>query len=377
MIIVGGRELFERPLSFDPAIINIGDETTLVDSTSVGSIAVGLNVHVGANCFDAFGFGAGHRIYDNCSFITALGTNVSTGTGAAQTVAAGHNVSTGASSRLIVTAGEAIIIGTSILDACVLGHTLVVDDTIHDVILVGHSNTLLGGNAGSTKFVMVGSNITVGGGTGIHSSNVHVIGDTITVGGGAAYTLVIGNNLVVASNSQASVVIGNFRTFNESLNSSVVIGTSGTVGRLNNSVVIGYGHNISTLNAPVICIGNVNTIAPGHGNFGALVIGDHSTSTATLAYSIALGFMASAGDNEFVVGHSDPVTSYAAMHKFIVRGFNVAGNTNIDTINVIDNPADGSTGLTVVYNSAGTFTNKTLLASTSPPAGSLLAYFAP
>jgi len=63
------------------------------------------------------------------------------------------------------------------------------------------------------------------------------------------------------------------------------------------------------------------------------------------------------------------------IHYFAVRGYNGAA---LDTIRAVDDPSvSGETGLTVVFNSAGAFSNKTLKAAVAPPGGSLLAYFDP
>jgi len=43
----------------------------------------------------------------------------------------------------------------------------------------------------------------------------------------------------------------------------------------------------------------------------------------------------------------------------------------------VSNPAAGSTGLSVVYNTAGTYSNKTIKAAVAPPGGSLLLYVDP
>ena len=72
------------------------------------------------------------------------------------------------------------------------------------------------------------------------------------------------------------------------------------------------------------------------------------------------------------------------MHQFIVRGLDTSTGpyTAINTLLVTDNPGSGATGLTIVYNSGGTFSNKIVNAAavtgvTGIPDGSLVLYMNP
>ena len=277
MITVGGRELFERPLSFDPAIVNIGDETTIVDPTSVKSVAIGLNNTVGHNSQQATVVGYNNTVSDNAPNCTLVGQ---------MNAVSGDNTDT--------------------------------------LIVLGYSNTV----PSMTRTTVIGH---------FNALDVHQEG------------------------SGDSVVIGNYNK-----------------GYFGLSFVIGYRVTLPFGSGSIIAMGAEITVANGKGGVGGILIGNGSTLTANTSIGIAIGVDASAGDNQCVIGDSDPTQIYNTIHQFIVRGITgiiATGFTAIDTLNVIDNPTDGSSGLTVVYNSGGTFTNKTLKASVSPPSGALIAYF--
>ena len=65
---------------------------------------------------------------------------------------------------------------------------------------------------------------------------------------------------------------------------------------------------------------------------------------------------------------------YQPIHEFTVCGY-VSG-TAVNTIDVIDDPASGCSGLSVVYYDGSTYSNKTLKAAAfgSVPGGALWAY---
>jgi hypothetical protein len=160
----------------------------------------------------------------------------------------------------------------------------------------------------------------------------------------------------------------------------VVIGNQHQLTGAGGCIVIGSRNVIPFSAGSIIAIGGGIVIAGGLGGLGALLLGNGSTTTAANNYSIAIGVNASAGENECVIGESDVTHTVGAIRTFVVRGLDtsVPGNAVIDTFKAIVNPAAGDTGVTLVYNAAGTYSNKTVRASASPvPVGSLLLYIDP
>jgi hypothetical protein len=216
---------------------------------------------------------------------------------------------------------------------------------------------------------------------------------TWPVGGTVGNGQPIVNN-VASPNFQATNFDGGFN--HGCGRDSVFIGCPGNVEPEFQSIVsIGCNHTIHGLQTDSLVIGSNNYLGNGAlyttqpiGGYGNILVGARSTvfdgavmataigfyATASGSCSIALGPFASAGANEFIVGISDISSLDRSIHRFAVRGYN---NGALDTLTAIDNPTDGYTGLTVVYNASGTYSNKAVQAAVSPPPGSLILFVAP
>jgi hypothetical protein len=222
----------------------------------------------------------------------------------------------------------------------------------HDVLVFGQSCNV---GAGSTYVVAIGSSVNVV----EPSSHLVAIGDNLNLTG-LANSVVIGQQITLTSvGTSDNVIIGNDILFSGgTFGIGVAIGWSIRVEEDGQGIVIGPNTHI------------------GSGTYG-VAIGPAAQVAAVDAtkWCLALGAYAEAAGGECIIGHSDNVLNPSpSVHLFAVRGYNGA---DLDTIAAIDNPADGSTGLSVVYNTGGTFSNKTIKAAASPPVGSLLLYVDP
>jgi len=163
------------------------------------------------------------------------------------------------------------------------------------------------------------------------------------------YGIAIGGDARIYPDAEYSTVVGKFAYVNSPYN-----------------LALGYSTAISTDSPYAIAIGGsfVNANSPYSVAIGrsASVLG---------GYGLAFGASASANASEAVLGHS---TATEALHTFVVRGYN--GGV-LDTISAIDNPADQCFGLSIVWNNAGSFSNKTIKGAVSPPVGSILLYADP
>jgi hypothetical protein len=287
----------------------------------------------------------------------------------------------------IVALGNLIVIEASVINSCVIGHNHAVDQSSSDVVLLGHSNNVTTVSGDPCSFVVAIGSTNVIRGPNVNNFPIPMaivcIGDTNTlVGPDLDHVVTVGSGNTVTSMARTTVV-GHFNSIVPSAGSadSVIIGNYNS-GELGLSFVIGYRITLPFGSGSIIAIGAGITVGAGKGGLGGIIIGNGATLTSNSATGIAIGPGASAGNHQCVIGLTEPTAASAAIHQsihqFIVRGLTGSGPfTAIDTLNAIDNPAAGESGLTVVYNASGTFTNKTLKAALSPPSGSLLAYFTP
>lgn len=130
----------------------------------------------------------------------------------------------------------------------------------------------------------------------------------------------------------------------------------------------GESHIIANLGQPLSQIDNIVCLGSG-----SSVVCSPNTP------GIAIGYGASATDNECIVGSYDPLSSVdGSIHTFEVKGNNTAyGSVAVDTLKAIDNPASGFVGLFATFNDGLSVTSKQMQATASPPIGSLPIYIDP
>lgn len=216
------------------------------------------------------------------------------------------------------------------------------------------------------------------------TNNCSVMGDHITLTPNSDRSVMIGNQLTTGTENSYNVIIGGGITLSQADWWSVVLGSINTMGFASPAcVLIGRQSSIGEHSYNTIALGTTSTIGDNSPHSLAALggsVGNTATSamamglfaSATGSYAIAFGASAIAGANTMIVG--DNANGATAMHLFAVRGYN--GGV-LDTISAIDNPADGSFGLSIVYNASGTYSNKTIKGAVSPPVGSILLYADP
>lgn len=242
------------------------------------------------------------------------------------------------------------------LRAVLVGGASSIDASCNDTVVVGNASSGLGSSS-----VVVGSSASA-----------------------SRYSVVIGYNAEATGDNE--VVIGLSAMANLGGIGRVMIGSGVTsaAGSGSYSVLIGYGAYETGTGGSNIIIGKVshgegNTIGLGPdidvAGEGTIAVGNNSYAHAN--YAIALGTRALNNTaNSMVVGRNDLGGGDYAVHAFSVMGYNGAA---LYTVRAVDNPASGSTGLTVVFYNGSAYSNKTLKAATSGsvPGGSLYAYFDP
>jgi hypothetical protein len=148
----------------------------------------------------------------------------------------------------------------------------------------------------------------------------------------------------------------------DSTTSVVAIGSNINVGVADGVVAVGEGITISgvtgTAAVDVIAIGFGIDLSGSDYTKGGIALGN-SAQIASGGYSIAIGTYATAVIGQCVIG-ANTGDGYQPIHEFTVCGY-VGGNP-VNTINVIDDPVSGCSGLSVVYYDGSTYSNKTLKA---------------
>ena len=306
------------------------------------------------------------KVGGNSSLVQAVGAHITVGVSPLNVSCYGNAITVGDTSADVVAIGDALTIAASVDNACVIGHSNSTDVSTSDLVIIGHTNSLTTvSGTPPTAVVCIGNANTV---SGPFIDHVVVQGSSNSVSGMNTSTIIGQSNTVVGGGSGLDVIIGD----------------GNHIGTVTMVVVIGHNNTIPDSAGALVAIGNGCSIAPGLGGLGGIMIGAGANLISAGGYAIAIGASASAGNNQCVIGHSDPAQQFQAMHRFIVRGLDVSTGpfTAIDTLNVNDNPLAGSTGLGIVYNSAGTFSNKTVNAAavtgvTGIPNGSLVLYMNP
>ena len=367
---------------------------------------------VGANVQNATVAGDHVGVSDNCTEVVAIGyASALTTTGQSKIVNIGStNIvqgnlpngtvttkitvvgalntvgQTDANSSLVTVAGTDNTTGSSAIGLLVLGSVNSVGIGALTSELVGFANQI---TDNCQKISVFGQSNTVTAPAGFPASDLVVVGDsnalTCLLAAGFASltnTIAVGFGNTV-TNMATTTVIGQNNTITTAFGASefIAVGSGNSTVDAGGSVILGHRNVLPAGSGSVLILGSGINQGAGTCGLGAILIGNGAGTTSNSADSIAIGTNSQSSDNSCVIGHSDPTVVTEAMHSFIVRGLDVsipASFVAIDTINVIDNPAAGSTGLTIVYNAGGTYSNKTVKASVSPiPVGSLYLYIDP
>ncbi len=381
-------------------VIAVG-QSCAVRNQSQYSSAVGYSITLGAKARQIFAYGvylsavadtsaSFQRMFVGGSSVQVLNPNTNLDetsliVGVGHDVTLRANTTTNTNLKLVVALGSSITATTRYFGGDTGAHVVLVGDNLHsghadgsgvganNVILIGTNQT---SDDDSREEILIGTGCAVLAASGSTPYDCVLIGDTIVVSGPNSSDVVAIGRGITASGILGGVFIGHDITCNSATGTAynVVIGDDivfpGDVGLL---VAIGWSVSVG-VDGQGIAVGT-------HAEIGASTCGiaigaaANATSADPTKWAIALGAHATAGAGQFVVGMSDNVLSpNPAMHYFAVRGYN---GGNLDTISATDAPADGATGLAVVYNSGGTFSNKTVKAAASPPVGSLLLYVDP
>ncbi len=169
----------------------------------------------------------------------------------------------------------------------------------------------------------------------------------------------IGNPAVISGIGDWNVLLGG---------ALIGDGTSGETRYFGGNVRVGNGGNLFANHA--VSLG-FNTVVGDTSDLYVLEagIGIGYAATVTGSYGIAVGYEATAGANEMVVGSS----SGGPIHTFTICGNN--GGT-LNTLKVTDAPAnDFQTGLSIPYRfSGGTVAAEDVYAKDVPPLGALHLY---
>jgi len=405
-------------------IVNIGSGNIVQGSAPDEAVRTEKIIVVGA--LNAVG-----NTTNNSSHLTVLGSDNSVGQGTGHLVVAGDDLTIPDDCVNSACIGTSNTLGLAANNTALMGSHLTTSDTCSEVVLLGYNSGLT--MTGQTKIVSIGSGNTVQGPSSLKVTVVGAgnnVGDTLQVassntvvgcdndlGPGTSLTTCLGatnsismdptasiaSNMVllgdnnrfsgtilcdndiavgtsnVISDMAASVIVGQRNNITGGLGGSnlIVIGDQNASGTVSFSIVMGNQISLPTGAAYVVALGSQITIGAGLGSHGGILLGRSANITATNNIAIAIGSYAEAGESQCVIGRSDVALATSAIHQFIVRGLDTGASVAIDTLNVIDNPADGSTGLTLVYNAGGTYANKTVKAAETPVAGSLLLYIDP
>jgi hypothetical protein len=350
-------------------VVSIGDSNVLTGvATSV--VSIGDSVEA-SNCTTAQLLGNKIELDGTTNGLVAIGNNINQDA----TVTWGNALSL-ANTCIVIGYGLNIDLKTNLSSAVLIGQPFVAANTYGSVIVIGR------GSVTQDVSIVVGSlslsgtsSIAIGFGNGSVAGN-----DNIVIGFAAATAttsdrnVVIGNGLASAALNSVAIGYGAIAQSN-----CVSIGHTATIGvRTFNTVNIG-GSVGTDVNRSITISGTVNntttySVVLGNGSSvdasltGAVIVG--ASSSVTGNYGIAIGLGVTAAANTCIIGE----TTAAPIHTFMVVGNNGAATS---TISATDNPASGDTGLTLVYNTSGTFTNKIVRAAVTPPGGSLKLYIDP
>ncbi len=381
--------------------VQIGDISSLGNGSDV-VVQIGREANVGSSSGRTNSIGFQCSIGDSCPNSTLIGTTSSIASGSTVIFAGGTNVNVGSNSLNVVALGATLSLsGPSQQHVAVVGDTITIlgaapnGTRTQNIVALGSTHAIGNTDVSTERAVVIGANLQLGNAANNQMADIILMGssNTITDPAPAAPTASViclgDNNTITGPLVTDAFVLGSTISIT-SIGSIVAIGDSITASSASGTAqMICIGSNITSTAAGLSIIIGMNAsagldsqcIAIGPGvsiaaNSRGIAIGPGATTTSdTHHWAIALGLNASAGNDEFIVGKSntagDPDSS---IHHFQIQGYN---GGNLNTIDAIDNPAAGDTGLMIVYNTAGVFSNKTVHASASPPAGALLLYIDP
>jgi hypothetical protein len=356
--------------------------------TSSYAVAVGYQAEVD-NSSD-YGIAVGYQAYVGSSYSMALGEQTSVSSTGSSAVGLQCVVESNAAGSWC--GGDNSHIRSGSNNGFVLGNQVIIDQNSPNSIAIGSGSGGFTVGQDAPQTIAIGNGINIG--TLSSPSNTPScigIGSTIAVDNGSSYSTAIGSNLNVGGGSDTSTtstvsystMIGANLSVGggvdgDSTTSVVAIGSNINVGVAGGVVAVGEGITISgvtgTAAADVIAIGFGIDLSGSDYTNGGIAVGN-SAQIASGGYSIAIGTYATAVIGQCVIG-ANTGDGYQPIHEFTVCGY-VGGNP-VNTIDVIDDPASGCSGLSVVYYDGSTYSNKTLKAvsvsSISDLTGKLVTY---
>jgi hypothetical protein len=343
-----------RPISFDAGPIEI-----IVDAgnpSAICDVKIGANIDIANTSTNCTVLGGGSTsdfdaIGADCDHVAASGWGIQVGDKAKQVVLAGNTLVVGAAR------------GSGVDSVVIIGSNLSVGDASKCVICIGSYGTSVGDNCVDE---LVGVR-----------AGVIAMGVNVQIPPYAANNIAMGSNLIVDGYNNIALSCTDFTS--GGMNPASIDSDSGSCILIGNHNRLASGNNIIALGKGITATGG-NIFIAGSGSStssdGAIIIG--AASSVTGLAGMVFGSGATAAANQCVFGRpSIPPGSFDfSIHNFTVHGYNVGAGSPIDTLIAIDTPAAGSSGLTVVYNTGGVLSNKTLKAALAPPGGSLLCYLA-
>lgn len=310
---------------------------------------------------------------------TIAGNNLRTGDGVVNTivigVGTGGHVQVDNSSESIVAIGVLApgAISSSVLDFVNIGNGNLVGSASVVGLVMGYQNEV---KLNNRKVIAVGQNNDLE----MNGYLNQVYGSQNLLDSGASTCVLLGYYLSVGSSARGCIAIGSSDPVStgSSIGSSclhgILIGNACAIGAsITNGLVIGHGATVNATDG--IAIGASSIV----NNFQSICVGTSASSSG--ANGIALGAFATCAANVCSIGCSagpSSIPTDMSIHTFAVRGWDLTagGGTGaaIDTIKAVDNPASGSTGLTVVYYDGLAYANKTIKAASSLPIGAMYLY---
>ena len=303
MITIGGRELFERPLSFSTGIINIaGDEDVVVDPGSTGTTAIGFVITVPAGVIFPVAIGENITIGANANYPTVLGTFHNIGPNTIATVAIGRGISTGDSSREIVTVGHNLTISDTVVDVCSVGRQHLVDSQVASSVLMGLNLTANG--VGSNNLILIGNSVTISNHATV-AANIQAIGAGLTVGINSNNTVVLGSGSLVGVTSNNSTAIGSNVSIHDNADHTIAVGNTLAIGAASGAsstyhVVLANNCTIAAGTGSVIVLGGSDVGITINTTVGdSFTAGHHLTVNSNNQFIVAISWFAAIGSQSY------------------------------------------------------------------------------
>lgn len=381
---LGGKFLFDQPIQFEGDSVSIGDEHTFIDPSSSHCVALGAGATIGSNSTGSIVAGAGSTVGNTSPNNTVLGQACTVGNGKSfnivmgNTLVANGNASIVGGFHSVCQSNEGIALGFfSIINggsdnSIAIGSSLTLDVTSPGSILIGTTSTIetscpsgigIGQRLdvasphaivmGDTSQVIAGMDCSVALNANLNNTNATNTKASIAINGYVG-TAVMGSPLLITANVGGNIALGSIIYGNTSVGCTAINGFIGAGSTTSVSINSSLGQNCTSN----VCIGG--------GSADGLVDAVAVLGTATTSYEVVIGKAPT------ILDPSHGVTLFHSPSTIL----------NVDLFAFSDSPISGSTGLTVIYNSSGTFLNKTVLAAavtgvTGIPDGSLVLYMNP